>query len=238
MVRYEVLMPYLKKTLAWCACCGAVLAAWPSRTAEAPAAAERVFFSSGQVLATTSRSAVGDGLVLQLRDGGELAVAPDLIDRIEVDDAGLPRSAQVTSGAGPPLPARPYAEIVAAASARHGVDPLLVHALIEAESAYRADAISSHGALGLMQLMPATMKSLGVDDPYDPATNIDAGTRYLRSLLDKFGTRGALAAYNAGEAAVRQFNGVPPYRETRHFVGRVLALVDAHRDAESGNTAN
>lgn len=231
-------MPYLKKTLAWCACCGAVLAAWPGRTAEAPAAAERVIFSNGQVLATTGRSAVGDGLVLQLRGGGELAVAPDLIDRIEVDDAGLPRSAQAASSAGPPLPARPYAEIVAAASARHGVDPLLVHALIEAESAYRADAISSHGARGLMQLMPATMKSLGVDDPYDPAANIDAGTRYLRSLLDKFGTRGALAAYNAGEAAVRQFNGVPPYRETRHFVGRVLALVDAHRDAESGNTAN
>ncbi|MXY24687.1 MAG: lytic transglycosylase domain-containing protein [Acidobacteria bacterium] len=235
-------MPNLKKTLAWCVCCAVVLAVWPSRTAEAPVAAERVIFSNGQVLATTGRSTVGDGLVLQLRDGGELAIVPELIARIDVDDAGLPRPAEAMAmaraSAGPALPARPYAEIVAVASARHGVDPLLVHALIETESAYRADAISSHGALGLMQLMPATVKSLGVDDPYDPATNIDAGTRYLRSLLDKFGTRGALAAYNAGEAAVRQFNGVPPYRETRHFVGRVLALVDAHRDAESGDNVN
>lgn len=230
-------MPDLRKTLARCVCCALVLAAWPSRTVEAPVAAERVIFSNGQVLSTTGRTTVGDAMILQLRDGGELAVTPDLIDRIETDAAGLPRL-DSTASAGPALPARPYAEIVLAAAQRHGVDPLLVHAVIETESAYRADAISSQGALGLMQLMPATVEDLGVDDPYDPATNIDAGTRYLRSLLDKFGTRGALAAYNAGEAAVRRFNGVPPYRETRYFVGRVLALFDAHRDAAEGETAN
>ncbi len=235
-------MPDLKKTLARCVCCAVVLAAWPSRTAEAPPTAERVLFGNGQMLSTTGRAVVDGTFVLQLRDGGELAVAPDLVDRIEVDAAGLPRpveeSAKTVPISGLALPSRPYAEIVAAASERHGVDPLLVHALIEAESAYRADATSARGAAGLMQLMPVIVEHLGVDDPYDPATNIEAGTRYLRSLLDKFGTRGAIAAYNAGEAAVRQFNGVPPYRETRYYVGRVLALVDAHRDAASGETAN
>ena len=231
-------MPNRKGLLVGCACCAAALAVWPSQTAEAPAAAERVIFASGKVLATTGRATTGDALVLQLRDGGELAVAPTLIDRIETDAAGVPRLDETTTVVGPALPARPYAEIVAAASTRHGVDPLLLHVVIETESAYRADATSTQGAVGLMQLMPATAARFGLDDPYDPAGNIDAGTRYLRSLLDEFGTRGALAAYNAGEGTVRHFNGMPPYPQTRRYVGRILALVDAHRDAAPDAAAN
>ena len=232
------LMPKLKDLLVVCACCAAVLAVSPSQTAEAPAVAERVIFGSGEVLPTTGRATVGDALVLQLRDGGELAVDPALIDRIETDAAGVPRPDETTTVVRLELPARPYAEIVEAASERHGVDPLLLHAVIETESAYRADATSVRGAVGLMQLMPATVAHFGLDDPYDPASNVDAGTRYLRSLLDEFGTRGALAAYNAGEGTVRRFNGIPPYPQTRRYVGHILALVDAHRDAATDDATN
>ncbi len=222
-----------------CAVFVPVLLAWNSGTASAPAATERVVFANGQVLPTIGRIDTHQGVVLQLRAGGELTVAPDLIDRIEADETGLPHPDEFRAGPHRTLPARPYAEIVADVSARHGVDPLLVHALIEAESAYRPTAVSPRGAAGLMQLMPATLARFGVADPYDPATNIDAGTRYLRILLDEFGTRGALAAYNAGEAAVRRFNGVPPYAETRRYVGHVLALIDAHRNADGdGGAAN
>ena len=227
--------------VAWCVCGAFVLAlvAWTSRTAAAPPASERVIFANGQVLATTGRIVTGQSMVLQLRTGGELTVASHLIDRIEADATGMPRPDELATGSRQALPARPYAEIVADASARHGVDPLLVHAMIEAESAYRADAMSPRGAAGLMQLMPGTLDRFGVADPYDPATNIDAGTRYFRSLLDEFGTRGALAAYNAGAATVRRFDGMPPYAETRRYVGRVLALLDAQRSAEvDGAAAN
>ena len=119
----------------------------------------------------------------------------------------------------------PYAEIVESVSQKYGVDPRLVFALIEVESSYRSKARSRRGATGLMQLMPATVQRYAVADPFEPEDNIEGGTRYLRSLLDEFGTKGALAAYNAGEGAVRKFHGIPPYPETRRFVSRVLAIV-------------
>ena len=120
---------------------------------------------------------------------------------------------------------QPYAEIVESVSQKHGVDPRLIFALIEVESSYKSMAESPRGARGLMQLMPATVQRYAVGDPFEPKDNIEGGTRYLRSLLDEFGTKGALAAYNAGEGAVRKFHGVPPYPETRRFVSRVLAIV-------------
>lgn len=127
-----------------------------------------------------------------------------------------------------PLSERPYARLVQQAADRHGVDPGLVHALIEVESSYRADAISAAGAMGLMQLMPLTAKRYGVADPLDPASNIDAGTRHLRSLLDEFGplyALDALAAYHAGEPVVRRHGGIPPYPQTHGFVRRVLDVL-------------
>jgi soluble lytic murein transglycosylase-like protein len=80
--------------------------------------------------------------------------------------------------------------------------------------------------MGLMQLMPRTARQYDLDDPYDPAGNVDAGARHLRDLLDRFDLPVALAAYNAGEGAVRRYGGVPPYRETRDYVARILRLVD------------
>jgi soluble lytic murein transglycosylase-like protein len=101
----------------------------------------------------------------------------------------------------------------------------LYRANIEVESAYRQDAISSAGAIGLGQLMPATARDLGVD-PRDPLQNLDGSARYLAMMLETFGDpRLALAAYNAGPDAVRQYGGIPPYRETQNHVARVMAVV-------------
>jgi len=111
---------------------------------------------------------------------------------------------------------------------RHGISPLLVAAIIEAESEFNPRAVSRRGARGLMQLMPDTAKTLGVDDPFDPRENIEAGVRHLRALMDRFGDNLplVLAAYNAGEVAVIKHRGVPPYRETRAYVKRIMKKLD------------
>ena len=97
-------------------------------------------------------------------------------------------------------------------------------AVISVESAYRPRARSRKGARGLMQLMPATARQYGVRNAYKESANLEAGVRHLKTLLDRFAVREAVAAYNAGEAAVRRFGGVPPFRETRAYVERVLSL--------------
>jgi soluble lytic murein transglycosylase-like protein len=103
---------------------------------------------------------------------------------------------------------------------REGLDPRFVHAVIWQESKYRQSAVSHAGAQGLMQLMPATAKRLGCEDPNDPQKNIEAGTKYLHWLLKRFSgnVELALAGYNAGEGAVDKYNGIPPYNETRNYV--------------------
>ena len=126
--------------------------------------------------------------------------------------------------------ARPYGVLIREASERYDVDQYLIHALIEAESGYDPTAQSGRGAMGLMQLMPALAAQYAVHDPYDPASNIDAGTRHLGRLINRFGIAGALAAYNAGEGSVRKFGGPPPFPETRRYVSKILDLVDANQD--------
>ena len=120
----------------------------------------------------------------------------------------------------------PYAKEVREAAERYGVPEGLVSAVIRVESAFNAKAVSRKGARGLMQLMPATASMLGVRDSFDPRQNIEGGVRHLRGLIDRFGNdlKLALAAYNAGEQAVLNHRGIPPYPETRDYVSKVLGL--------------
>jgi soluble lytic murein transglycosylase-like protein len=113
-------------------------------------------------------------------------------------------------------------------AARYDVPADLVAAVIEAESSRNPRAVSRRGARGLMQLMPKTAKRLGVDDPFDPRANIEAGVKHLRAMIDIFGNDlpRVLAAYNAGEVAVIKHRGVPPYRETRAYVKRIVKKLD------------
>jgi soluble lytic murein transglycosylase-like protein len=121
--------------------------------------------------------------------------------------------------------------IVRHAGAAWGVDPGLIDAVIRAESGYNPVAVSPSGAVGLMQLMPGTAEALGVSNALDPVENVFAGARYLRAQLDTFGDVAlALAAYNAGPAAVRRYGGIPPYPETRAYVQRVLDYWQKARD--------
>ena len=125
-------------------------------------------------------------------------------------------------------------KIVRDAAARHQVDPALVKAVINTESGWNSGAVSRKGAMGLMQLIPGTAERFGVGDPYDPAQNIEGGTTYLRSLLDRYNgdLSKSLAAYNAGEGAVDRSGGVPWYPETRRYVQKVT---DAYFRPDSGH---
>ena len=169
---------------------------------EAAGAKVRLYYSSGFV-ELESNAVVGYE--------AEEHVAPEAA----VAMASAPASGMVAEA---PTPL----ELADAAADRYGLPRVLVRSVMAAESGFEPLAISPKGAIGLMQLMPGTAQVLGAD-PHDPAQNVDAGTRYLRDLLEKYnyGLRHALAAYNAGPAAVDKYNGVPPYRETIDYISRI-----------------
>jgi hypothetical protein len=118
------------------------------------------------------------------------------------------------------------------AAARHHIDPSLVRSVVKVESNFNPHAVSRKGAMGLMQLMPSTARSLNVSDPFDPAQNVDAGVRHLRKLLDNYNgnVRLSLAAYNAGSGAVARSAGVPHFRETQNYVRRITSLYNGGGD--------
>jgi soluble lytic murein transglycosylase-like protein len=207
-----------------------LLVAFVSFVASAvPARAEIVFFHSGRTLSVKGHRVEGDSVVLALRGGGEIVCESSIIARVTPDEVPYPEPEAE------PVPAVtlaqeavvvPYGAIIDKLSAEQGVPVKLVRALIQVESAYRERARSPKGAMGLMQLMPATARQYAVADPYDPASNIEGGIKHLKSLLQRLPVALALAAYNAGEATVQRFNGIPPYPETRNYVSRILSLAN------------
>ncbi len=190
-----------------------------------PAFAELLFFTNGGYLSIKSHRADGDSVVVALRSGGEMTIQRSTVARIAPDEVPYPEPEAPAAAAPSPTAAVPYGDIIDRVSKEQGVDAKLVRAVIQVESAYQQRARSRKGAIGLMQLMPETARQYTAADLYDPASNIEAGIKHLKSLLDRWRLELALAAYNAGEAAVQKFRGIPPYPETRAYVARVLQLV-------------
>jgi len=174
--------------------------------------------------------------VQQKTESGVADQAPDIALAASGDEA-VPTApeamAMIASAPDEALPKEsiPYHGIIIQVAGRYEVDPHLVRAIIFAESGFNPKAKSKKGARGLMQLMPSTAKALGVQNIYDPHENIDGGVRYFRSLLDRFDgdVQLALAAYNAGSRHVRNYEGIPPFKATRHYIKKVLKFHEKYK---------
>jgi hypothetical protein len=207
-------------------------------TFASPAAAEIIIFTEGSFLEVESFRVEEERVHLELTPGGWVVMPLLRVERIVDDEVPTPQPEPLVAAlpvAAPlfPLsflpeqtvPASPYGDLIHATAQRYGLNPALIAAVARAESAFQPGAVSNKGARGLMQLMPATASRFGVDRyrVHDPAANIDAGSRYLRFLVDKFQGKLdlVLAAYNSGEGTVQRYGGVPPYRETREYIRRI-----------------
>jgi len=184
-------------------------------------AGEYAVLASGARLYAERHESDG-GKVTLFTKTGSTEMDASLVVRFEQDEYAPPE-ASVPAAASPAAKAAGMAELVDNAARKYGLPPAFVRAVVAAESGYQANAVSPKGAIGLMQLMPATARELGAD-PKIPEQNVDAGTRYLRDLLLKYDNHAyhALAAYNAGPGAVDKYHGVPPYRETQTYILNVL----------------
>lgn len=203
----------------------ALFAAWMFPAAPS-LRAEYINLRSGQHLHVTGYELLADRYRLQLA-GGFVDVAIEEVLSIDPEDSFAPL---------PPAPptAAPLQEIVKAAAARYSVDADLITSVIAAESNFDPKAVSKRNACGLMQLLPETAAQFGVKNIFDPQENVDAGTHYLRDLLQRYNNDLvlALAAYNAGPEKVQQFGRVPPYQETVSYVRRVKR---AYEKSKTGN---
>ena len=203
----------------------------------APAAADLVVFEDGRVVKAASWRLGPDTIEIGLPGGGSFTADLALVDRIVEDEVVSREEAARELPQLPPVPydlsyrpdrkplfATPWNALIEREAKRHDVDAALVSAVIRAESNGNPRSVSRKGARGLMQLMPATARRLKVSFPFDPAENVRGGVQYLKELARRFENDPelVLAAYNAGEAAVLSFGGVPPYRETVGYVKRIL----------------
>ncbi len=190
---------------------------------------EFAVLKTGYRLHVSRHEAQGPRLRLFTPGGGQIDLPASAVVRFEPKSATPEPAATEESAAAEEHPARKPLSVDAAVerfAAEAGLPAELIHAVIAAESAYRADAVSRKGAVGPMQLMPETAAELAVD-PYNPTENIRGGINYLKQLLERYAGRDdqivrALAAYNAGPGRVEEYDGVPPYNETRAYVRRVI----------------
>jgi soluble lytic murein transglycosylase-like protein len=200
--------------------------------------AELIVFSDGRVTKAAGYEVVDDEVEIRVRGGGSYRVAIRLVDRIVEDEVEVSEIEVREVGFDErvaydlsyqeerkPLFGTAFDAIILTEARRHGIDASLVSAVIRAESNFEPRAVSRKGARGLMQLMPATAQRLAVRKPFDPASNVAGGVRYLKELAERFHHRPelVLAAYNAGERAVETYGGVPPYRETVGYVKKILS---------------
>jgi transglycosylase-like protein with SLT domain len=192
--------------------------------------AEYVVLRSGQRLTVTGYQLLGDKYRLQI-SGGFVEIAAEDVVAIEPEEVFTPVPAK-------PIVKPPYRELVEAAAARYSVDADLITSVMAVESNFDPKALSRKNARGLMQLLPETAARLGVQDIYDPQENIEAGTRYLKELLQKYNNDMVLtlAAYNAGPERVQQYGRVPPFTETISYVRRVKRGYEKSKSKASTKT--
>ena len=205
-------------------------------------AAEVAVLRNGASISFVRKEEVGSVTRLYV-SGGFMDVATADIVSFEKDDSPFSAttetatsSAPITHPASAPQVSAPVDldQVVRDASSRYQLDPDFVSSVIQAESNFKPRAVSPKGAQGLMQLMPGTAAQLGVKDPFDPRANVEAGTAHLSYLLDQYHNDPikALAAYNAGAHRVQQYHGVPPYRETRAYVSKIVRDFNAKKLAQ------
>jgi soluble lytic murein transglycosylase-like protein len=191
-------------------------------------AADLAVLRNGFSIPHERREQIGNITRLYLSsDGTNYADVPtEQIDRFEKGPPTMPtpKVQSAPAALATPMPTVSLDQAISAGSERYRIDPDLISSVIRAESNFNAHAVSPKGAQGLMQLMPKTASQLGVANPFDPQANVDGGTKYLRELIERynFDLVKALAAYNAGPQRVEQYGGVPPYRETRAYVARIV----------------
>jgi soluble lytic murein transglycosylase-like protein len=187
-----------------------------------PARADWALLRNGERLHITGFERRGSVCILRIA-GGEVSVPASAVARFEPEDVFAPAAAQAAQ------PSGPYAPLAMKAAQENGLSANLLSSVIRAESSNRPRAVSPKGAMGLMQLMPGTARELDVQHPFDPSENVQGGARYLKQLMNTFGHLNlALAAYNAGPAAVRLYQGIPPYPETRAYIARIRHEMKQH----------
>lgn len=182
-------------------------------------------------------------LYLGATKDGYIEIPTEQIDHYEKDTAPPPKVAPANIQRGAIIaPQRQEAltqeglnQVVSGAGARNQIDPDFIRSVIKAESGFHQNAVSRKGALGLMQLMPGTASEMGITNPFDPRSNVEGGTKYLRDLLVKynFDVNKALAAYNAGPKRVDQYHGIPPYYETQAYISRIIRDFNRQKIAEN-----